>query len=308
MSRGVRRLFPVVTLGLAAASAAFAAGYHHARPRLLQPEDAVLADVPLDAAGPAGRHQAVTDPGDAAAAGNRPGSSQAGTIGEPAPAAEIVAREAAPPADAPRPSTHGGRRILVSLAQHRLWLVDGADTLLDVPAAVGMGRDFTWQGRRWHFATPTGDRRILARAKDPVWIVPLWHYYERAAAMGLSEVVQLEPDARIVLGDSSVLTVVGNQVGRINQFGNFAPFTPGTEIIFDNRIYVPPRHTAQREVPDALGPYKLDLGGGYLIHGTHLYDEDSIGDAVSHGCVRLSNDDLRRLYPLVRTGVEVVVY
>ena len=61
-------------------------------------------------------------------------------------------------------------------------------------------------------------------------------------------------------------------------------------------------------MPDALGPFKLDMGGGYLIHGTHIYNEDSIGAAVSHGCVRMNNDDLDRLYHLVETGVPVFIF
>ncbi|OGU08300.1 MAG: hypothetical protein A2W29_00095 [Gemmatimonadetes bacterium RBG_16_66_8] len=201
-----------------------------------------------------------------------------------------------------------GRRILVSIDLRRLWLVDGPDTLLTAPVAVGMGQDFTYNGRRYHFATPRGTRRVLAKAKDPIWIVPEWHYYEKAARMGLSEVVRLAPEAGILLSDSTLLEVRGDQVGRVNHFGNFAAITPGTEIIFDGRLYIPPRNTEQRKVPDALGPYKLDTGEGYLIHGTHPYNEESVGEAVSHGCVRMGNEDLARLYPLVPRGTPVIIF
>jgi len=200
-----------------------------------------------------------------------------------------------------------GRRILVSIAERRLWLVDGDDTLLAAPVAIGMGKDFTYRGRTYHFATPRGERRVIAKGANPVWIVPEWHYYERAAAMSLSEVIRLEADSRIQLADSSWLVVQGEQVGRINHFGHFAPFTAGTEIIYDGRIYVPPLNSAQRRVPEALGPYKLDMGDGYLIHGTHPYNEESIGEAVSHGCVRMRNEDLVRLYPLVPRGTAVII-
>jgi hypothetical protein len=201
-----------------------------------------------------------------------------------------------------------GLRILVSIARRRLWLVDGADTLLRAPVAIGMGMDFTYEGRKYHFATPKGTRKVLLKARDPLWIVPEWHYYEKAASMGIGEVVKLEDDANIVLADSSILTIQDGQVGRINHFGYFAPFTPGTEIVFDGRMYIPPVSTAQRKVPNALGPYKLDMGDGYLIHGTHLYNEESIGDAVSHGCVRMTNKDLTRLYPLVPRGTPVIIF
>jgi lipoprotein-anchoring transpeptidase ErfK/SrfK len=111
-----------------------------------------------------------------------------------------------------------------------------------------------------------------------------------------------------MLADSSYLVTIRGQVGRVNRNGHFWAFTPGTEIIFDGKIFIPPMGTAQRRVPNALGPYKLDMGGGYLIHGTHIYNEDSIGEAVSHGCVRMHNDDLERLYHLVEEGVPVFIY
>jgi lipoprotein-anchoring transpeptidase ErfK/SrfK len=228
-------------------------------------------------------------------------------------AAQALADAPQPEPDAPPDISmtapqDSGRRILVSIDGRRLWLVDGPDTLLTAPVAVGMGQDFTYNGRRYHFATPRGTRRVLAKAKDPIWIVPEWHYYEKAARMGLSEVVRLAPNAGILLSDSTLLEVRGDQVGRVNHFGNFAAFTPGTEIIFDGRLYIPPRNTEQRKVPDALGPYKLDTGEGYLIHGTHPYNEESVGEAVSHGCVRMDNEDLARLYPLVPRGTPVIIF
>jgi lipoprotein-anchoring transpeptidase ErfK/SrfK len=206
------------------------------------------------------------------------------------------------------PGVEAGRRILVSIEDRRLWLVEGADTLMEAPVAIGMGKDFVFQGRSYRFHTPRGRRTVIAKASDPVWVVPEWHYYERAAKMGLSDVVKLDRTSRILLPDSSWLVVRENEVGRINHFGHFAPFTPGTEIIYDNRIYVPPLHTTQRRVPEALGPYKLDMGEGYLIHGTHPYNEESVGQAVSHGCVRLHNEDLARLYGQVPRGTPVVIF
>lgn len=224
-----------------------------------------------------------------------------------------AARTAMEPEDAPgaapeEPGQETGRRVLVSIDQRRLWLVDGQDTLFSAPVAVGMAKDFTYDGRRYHFATPRGTRRVIAKVRDPIWVVPEWHYYEKAEQMGIPEVVKLEMDDRILLSDSSLLVVRAGQVGRVNHFGNFAAFTPGTEIIFDERLYIPPRGSAQRRVPDALGPFKLDTGDGYLIHGTHPYNEDTIGDAVSHGCVRMNNSDITRLYPMVPRGTPVIIF
>lgn len=221
---------------------------------------------------------------------------------------ERPAADARPTAQAQEPDLDQVRRVLVSIDRRRLWLVDGKDTLFSAPVAVGMAQDFTYNGRRYHFATPRGTRRVIAKVPDPVWVVPEWHYYEKAEKMGIPEVVKLSMTDSLLLSDSSVLVVRDGQVGRINHFGNFAAFTPGTEIIYDDRLFIPPRQSAQRRVPDALGPYKLDTGDGYLIHGTHPYNEETIGEAVSHGCVRMSNADITRLYPLVPRGTPVIIF
>jgi hypothetical protein len=224
-----------------------------------------------------------------------------------AAAAEAQAPGYAAPAIHRAAMAQRGMRILVSVNERRLLLMAGRDTLLDVPAAVGMGAGFEFEGRSYFFETPTGRRSVLAREENPVWTPPDWHYLEKAAARNL-EVVRLGMQDRVELGDGSFLEIRDGNVGRVNRYGHFWAFPPGTEIVFDGRIFIPPFGTVQRRVPDALGPYKLDMGNGYLIHGTHIFNEDSIGDAVSHGCVRLDNRDLDRLYFMVERGTPVFIY
>jgi len=200
-----------------------------------------------------------------------------------------------------------GTRIVVSTESRWLWLIQGHDTIMSVPVAVGMGKDFDFNDQHYHFATPRGVHKVLRKVDDPVWVVPAWHYYEKAADQ-LLEVVFLKETDQVMLEDSTFVAVKDGQVGRINRFGNFWPFDPGTEVIFDGKIFVPPMNTPQRKVPEALGPHKLDLGDGYAIHGTHEYDADSIGQAVSHGCVRMRNEDLAELYQIVGVGTPVYIY
>jgi lipoprotein-anchoring transpeptidase ErfK/SrfK len=52
-----------------------------------------------------------------------------------------------------------------------------------------------------------------------------------------------------------------------------------------------------RTYDDAPMPYAIFFRGGYAIHGT--YDTKRLGGVASHGCVRLSPDNARRLYNLV---------
>ncbi|NIY08208.1 MAG: L,D-transpeptidase family protein [Gemmatimonadetes bacterium] len=200
-----------------------------------------------------------------------------------------------------------GRKIMVSLQQRRLWLVEDGDTLFSAPIAIGKGGVFRYAGRTYHFSTPTGHRVIEAKHEDPNWIPPDWHYYEKAVNRGL-EPVHLEEGDLVELSDGTFIEVRNKEVGRINRWGNWFPFTPGSEIIFDGMIYIPPLGSPQRMVPDALGPVKLSLGGGYLIHGTHRYNRSSIGSAASHGCIRMHNDDVIRLSALVQVGTPVHIY
>jgi lipoprotein-anchoring transpeptidase ErfK/SrfK len=48
------------------------------------------------------------------------------------------------------------------------------------------------------------------------------------------------------------------------------------------------------------------MGDGYGIHGTN--DPSSIGRSVSHGCVRLRNEDIATLYDMVEVGTPVYIY
>jgi hypothetical protein len=199
----------------------------------------------------------------------------------------------------------GGLRILVGTESRSLWLMRDTVVLFRAPVAVGMEEGFTYRGRKYDFTTPIGRRRVLAKATEPLWVPPDWHYFEKAVERNL-DVVQLRKGQRVSLPDDTRIEVRGDEVGRVNQFGNFWPFTPGTEIIFENRIYVPPFGTKQRQIPEVLGTHKLEMGDGYLIHGTN--QDTSIGDAVSHGCVRMYNDDVAQLFELVPVGTAVFIF
>ena len=62
-------------------------------------------------------------------------------------------------------------------------------------------------------------------------------------------------------------------------------------------------------VPGAYGPYFIRLRvpkhKGIGIHGTH--DNSTIGKRVSHGCIRMKNEDLLQLVEMVSTGIPVMI-
>ncbi len=66
-----------------------------------------------------------------------------------------------------------------------------------------------------------------------------------------------------------------------------------------------PNHSSRFEY-GVLGDYSLSLGQGYLIHGT-LYKR-LLGLPVTHGCIRLNDEDLRFIYHNLNIGARVYIY
>jgi L,D-transpeptidase YbiS len=67
-----------------------------------------------------------------------------------------------------------------------------------------------------------------------------------------------------------------------------------------------PTNAAERFEYGTLGEYALYFGNGYLIHGT-LY-ERLLGRSVTHGCIRLGRDDLRKVWAMARIGTPIFIY
>jgi lipoprotein-anchoring transpeptidase ErfK/SrfK len=66
-----------------------------------------------------------------------------------------------------------------------------------------------------------------------------------------------------------------------------------------------PAHPSRFEY-GVLGDYALSLGDGYLIHGT-LYQR-LLGMPVTHGCIRLNDDDLEAVFNALSVGSKVYIY
>jgi hypothetical protein len=67
-----------------------------------------------------------------------------------------------------------------------------------------------------------------------------------------------------------------------------------------------PKDRASREVPDVLGDYALAFGDGYFIHGT-LYTR-MLGSSVTHGCIRVDDEPLKRIYRTAQRGTPIWIY
>jgi hypothetical protein len=197
-----------------------------------------------------------------------------------------------------------GPRLEISLQAKRLWWLTGQDTVFSAPVAVGKGTGLEWDGRRWKFNTPRGERTVLAKERDPVWTPPLWHYVEVAKKKEY-KLVELKRGQEVVLGDSTRLVIRGDTVGQLRPDSIWVPIPQDQEILFDETVFVPPIGTVNRRIEGELGKFKLDMGDGYLLHGTR--DSTSIGTAATHGCIRVGDRDLERIFKTVPVGTPVFI-
>ena len=199
--------------------------------------------------------------------------------------------------------------IVVSIEDHRLWLREADSVLFTAEVATGSGRILERSGRdtHWRFETPRGRLTVVSKELDPVWVPPDWHYVEEAQRRGLG-VVRLNRGERIPAGDGSWITVAGSDVVREFPDGRrvIAAAGEGAEIVAAGNIIVPPFGTNQRKYGGVLGTHRLNIGDGYALHGTNR--PETVGRSVSHGCVRLRNEDIAVLYGIVKIGTPVYIY
>lgn len=67
-----------------------------------------------------------------------------------------------------------------------------------------------------------------------------------------------------------------------------------------------PKDGSGRAEPGVMGDYAVAIGNGYYLHGT-LYKR-LLGRNVSHGCVRLGDDDIEFIYKTTQTGTRVILF
>lgn len=211
--------------------------------------------------------------------------------------------------ETPAPPPADSDYLVVSIADRRVWYKHADSVLFTARVATGSGKQLVIKGndKVLRFETPRGRLTVQRRDSAPAWIPPDWHYQEQANKRGMG-VIQLVRGVPLKLRDGSQIIVQGNDVVRRGADGAIRPLTAsdGREIVADRMIVIPPYGTNQRKYADVLGTHRLYLGDGYALHGTN--NPASIGQAVSHGCVRLRNEDIAELYDRVAVGTPVYIY
>ena len=173
--------------------------------------------------------------------------------------------------------------IVVSLAERRVLMIKGQDTIFRAPVAIGSGKTIVIDGQTKRFQTPRGRMSITHKERDPVWVPPNWHYVEvaRKNGLGLVDMSNASPNA-----------LAGYPAGQV-------PIRGG-------KVIIPPWGSPQRQYRGKLGYAKLEMYDGYYFHGTD--NERSVGDAASHGCLRMLRNDIKWMYENVPLGTPVYIY
>jgi lipoprotein-anchoring transpeptidase ErfK/SrfK len=225
------------------------------------------------------------------------------------------------PADSPQV-------ITVSTAENRVYVRRGGKVVFTAVCSTGKGTKLVVEnGRQLLFETPTGRFRIVSKEENPTWVPPDWHYVEEARKKNLrtvrlqpgdaidaetGNVVPAEPPGGIwssLSGSGSrrrVLRVEKNTVVEVRPDGTRRELPPGEMIRAGNAVVIPPSSVPQRHFEKVLGHYRLNIGNGYALHGT--LETRQLGRAVSHGCVRLGDADMEKLFNQARVGDEVIIY
>ncbi len=199
--------------------------------------------------------------------------------------------------------------IVVSIEEHKIWYKEGDSVLFEAGVATGSGKSMVSEtgGSQYKFDTPRGRLVVQDKEVDPAWVPPDWHFLEQARKRGLG-MVRMERGQAIQGSDGSVVTVAGSDVVKRYPNGSTVALTAddGREIVVNGNIIVPPFGVNQRRYKGVLGTRRLVLGDGYGIHGTN--NPASIGRSVSHGCVRMRNEDIEKLFEMVPVGTPVFIY
>ncbi|MGH7711886.1 MAG: L,D-transpeptidase [Gemmatimonadaceae bacterium] len=196
-----------------------------------------------------------------------------------------------------------GFRIVISLDDRALWVLRDNDTIRTASVGVASGLTLEVDGRTWTFRTPRGKHTVISSRVAPEWTPPDWAYAETAKQYNL-KLAWLSADKPVTLRDGRRLIVYKGAVGVLDPDGMFQALPRDEHIVFESTLFVPPYGAVNRRVKGQLGPYALDLGGGYLLHGGPVSDNL----APTHGCIRLTDGDLEWLYRNVEKGTPVYIY
>lgn len=165
-----------------------------------------------------------------------------------------------------------------------------------------------------HKVQPGDQLRVIARNYD----VP-WQYLARLNRVE-PEQIRIGETLKVIQGPFHAVVDISDKTLTVHAHGYYVcsfpvatgrdNATPTGEFPVLNKVenptwYGPDAVVSANDPNNPLGEHWIDLGNGYGVHGT--INPDSIGQAVSNGCVRLRPDDVALVYDLLTTNSKVLI-
>ena len=230
--------------------------------------------------------------------------------------------------DLDKPLRLDAQTILISTAENRLWVRRGRETVFQAVVSTGKGTTLEIDGRKMTFDTPTGRFKIRSEGGEPGLGAarlalrrggakeearPRARQARRRHRRGDGPAPSRRPEAASgrswTEGEKAprrVLKVKKDSIVEVQPDGSEREIEPGSSSAPERPSSCRRSDSKQRRIEKTLGRYRLNLGDGYALHGTQATSQ--LGRSVSHGCVRLADDDLQKLYEMAKVGDEVIIY
>lgn len=110
----------------------------------------------------------------------------------------------------------------------------------------------------------------------------------------------------LIVGKKRIVFKTPKGVFTVKNKRESRPWVKPDWAFIEEGLPVPSARSADRIEYNTLGDYALELGDGYMLHGT-LYQR-FLGLPVTHGCVRLGDEDLEVIYHTLVKGSNVFIY
>lgn len=192
-------------------------------------------------------------------------------------------------------------RIQFTKYQNELSTKAVSDTTINVESELKkLDKTFNQLKKRVDRLTP-GDAFLVINTTNNTFELYKNNQIIRQGKCSTGSFIHLEVDSTksfMFETPKGVMTVQGKKTNPV--------WTKPDWAFIEEGLPVPPRGHSSRFEPNVLGDYALTLGDGYMIHGT-LYQR-LIGSPVTHGCVRMLDDDLEAVYKTLPVGAKVFIY
>jgi L,D-transpeptidase ErfK/SrfK len=89
--------------------------------------------------------------------------------------------------------------ILIDKLSQTLYLMEESDTIWKAECGIGTGKVLRQGDKVWRFGTPSGERKVVAKIRNPVWRKPDWAFIE---------------DGKLIPSSNDPSRIVRNHLGK----------------------------------------------------------------------------------------------